>query len=72
MPSCKKCGGEVETDVSRCRHCGYDTASHSKYRWLWGIPGFVLTMSLVGSPIGIPMLWKAYKHRKAYEGSVAG
>lgn len=72
MATCRKCNGDVSPDASRCKHCGYDTSSHSKWRWVWGIPGLILTMSIIGAPIGLPMLWNAYKHRKAYEGGVGG
>lgn len=69
--TCKRCGQEVQADARRCSNCGYDVNSHSKWRWIWGLPGAVLTVSIIGSPIGLPMLWKAYKHRKSYQGTVA-
>jgi len=69
--ACRRCGGAVRPTATRCQHCGYDVRSHSKWRWVWGLPGTVLTVSIVGAPLGLPMLWKAYRHRKAAEGSVA-
>lgn len=69
--NCRRCGGEVPQDATRCQHCGYDTSSHSKWRWVWGIPGFILLMSIIGIPLALPMLWKARKHRLAYKRGVA-
>lgn len=69
--SCKRCGGEVAESASRCRHCGYDTASHNKYRWMWGLLGLPLMLSVIGIPIGLICAWKARKHRKALKSSVA-
>ena len=33
-------------------------------RFLWGIPGTVLTLSVIGAPIGIPMLFRAHAHQR--------
>ena len=67
---CRRCQEAVAEGADRCPHCNYDTNGHSRSRWVWGIPGFILTMSVIGAPIGIPMLYKAYKHRKRYEGDI--
>lgn len=46
------------------------TSRHNRNRFLWGIPGTLLTLSVVGAPVGLPMVWKAYEHRKAHERAV--
>jgi predicted nucleic acid-binding Zn ribbon protein len=69
--TCVRCGGAVPSGAQSCQHCGYDATSHSKYRWFWGLLGLLFMLSIIGIPLGVPMLWKAYKHRKAYERGVA-
>lgn len=52
---CARCDGAVSADATYCRHCG-----HTARRWsllpilLMGL-GFILTASLVGAVLGIPM-----------------
>lgn len=70
LTSCRKCGRSVPPTSTACPECGYDVAAHDRWRFTWGIPGTIITLTIVLAPIGLPMLWKAYQHRLAAEGTV--
>jgi heme/copper-type cytochrome/quinol oxidase subunit 2 len=66
--ACSECREAVSDTASKCPHCGYTPAKgHKRKMWLWGIPGVMLTFSVVGIPLGVPMLWIARRNRKKAE-----
>lgn len=67
---CRNCGTPVPPTSTTCLECGYDVEAHNRWRIIWGIPGTLLTISIILAPLGLPMLWKAYRHRLAAEGTV--
>lgn len=70
LASCQDCDTEVPATARTCPSCGYDVTDHDRWRFLWGVPGTLLTLSLVLAPIGLPMIMKARQHRLAAEGTV--
>lgn len=68
--TCRKCESSVTPTATVCPTCGYDVTSHHRWKLIWGIPGMVMSLSVVFTPLGLPMLWKAYRHRLAAEGTV--
>lgn len=67
MPRCQQCQNEIEPHATRCPHCGYNPAQEGRIRrGMLKVVGFVLCISVVGAPIGIPLLWFAdLQNRKA-------
>lgn len=70
LSPCRKCGMSVLPTSTTCPECGYEVTAHDRWRFIWGIPGIILTLTIVLAPLGLPMLWKAYEHRLAAEGTV--
>lgn len=54
---CKKCTEEISTEAKRCPECGYEPSSHGRW-WRQGgmLIGFILTITLVGAIVGIPLM----------------
>jgi uncharacterized OB-fold protein len=52
---CVRCDGAVRPDASYCRHCGYTAREWSLVPVLLMGLGFILTASLVGAVVGIPL-----------------
>lgn len=69
MPHCKKCDSDISDDADKCAHCGYEPAKKgTKTRLMMLLVGFSLTMTVVGSFVGVPMMiWALYDGRKAKE-----
>lgn len=70
LSPCRKCGMSVLPTATTCPECGYRVADHDRWRIIWGIPGMILTLTIVLAPLGLPMIWKAYQHRLAAEGTI--
>ena len=65
---CSKCREPLPESSSRCGNCGYAPAKeYNRKKWLYGVVGFVLTVSVIGVPIGLPLLWFGYRNRKKAE-----
>lgn len=67
---CRRCGAPASTGATACPECGYDVERHDRPRLLLGAIGTALTLSVVGAPLGVPLLWRAYRHRRLARGSV--
>lgn len=66
---CEKCTTEISTDAEICPSCGYEPASSSRtVRKVFLVVGWFLTISIIGSPIGIPMLLLYYIADRRVEG----
>jgi len=63
---CRHCGRLVPA-VPRCRACGYDAGPerNRRARFVWGLIGALLTLTVVGAPVGLPCLLKAWGHHRA-------
>ena len=70
--ACRRCHEPVVTGASTCPHCGHSVEVHDRRRLAFGTLGSILTLSVVGAPIGIPLLWLAIRHRRRYDEGVAG
>jgi hypothetical protein len=67
---CLACSTAVPSGARSCPACGYSLDSHD-YRRLWlGGLGTALTLTVVLAPLGLPLLWRANRHRQAAAGSV--
>jgi len=54
---CEKCDSEVSTNAERCPNCGYAPQAKGRtVRKLFFVFGMLLTLSVIGAPVGIPML----------------
>jgi hypothetical protein len=54
---CEKCKSKIRTDAELCPECGYDPQKNGRLmRKVFFIVGLLLTASVIGSPVGIPML----------------
>lgn len=69
--TCRKCGVTVLEGTVTCPQCEYDVTTHNRHRFWLGLTGTVLTLTIVLSPIGLPLLWMAHQHRQRAEGTVA-
>lgn len=69
---CRNCGHRVPVTASRCRFCGYDADPewNERARAVWGIRGLAAVLSIIGIPIGLLLLWKAYQHHRTGTGRV--
>lgn len=67
---CLSCGTAVPDDATACPECGYAVDSHDRWRFLMGGLGTLMSLSLVFAPVGLPLLWRAHRHRLAAEGTV--
>lgn len=70
--ACTACGDAVPTGKTVCPECGYDVRQHDRTRLVLGIVGTALTLSVVLAPLGLSMLWVAYRSRLRREGTVTG
>lgn len=70
LAPCRRCGTAVPDDATACPACSYAVASHDRHRLALGATGTALTLSLLFAPIGLPLLWAAYRHRLAAAGTV--
>jgi hypothetical protein len=58
---CQKCQTDINTDAEVCPSCGFDPQSDGRLmRKVFLVGGILLTASLIGAPIGIPMLLTYY------------
>lgn len=69
---CLECDELVPADARTCPACGYDVTRHDRLRLYLGWLGTLLTLSVVLAPLGVPLLFDAYRHRRRAEGGVTG
>ena len=64
---CRRCQTAIPVDARRCPQCGYEPASEgSAGRTVLLVLGALLTLSVVGAVLGIPLMAYAfYARRKA-------
>lgn len=69
---CRYCGRTVAASSAQCRFCGYDPdpIRNEQDRFVWGVAGLFLTLTVVGAPVGLLFLWKALAHHRATSGRV--
>jgi hypothetical protein len=69
---CRNCGHHVAATATVCRYCGFDadTRRNERVRFVWGVLGLLATLTVVGAPVGLLLLWKAARHHRAMTGSV--
>jgi hypothetical protein len=59
--ACQKCKSEISTEADRCPECGYEPAAKGgTTRWWMMFLGGLLTMTVIGAIIGIPMILVGY------------
>lgn len=56
---CEECRAEISADASTCPHCGHDGRTSSGIVAVCAVLfGGVLTMTIIGAVVGVPMiLW---------------
>lgn len=70
--TCSRCAEPVAAATATCPHCGHSVEPHNRRRLVYGLLGTALTLSVVGAPLGISLLWLAVHHRRQYERGVGG
>lgn len=68
---CLECRAMVRATATTCPECGYTVDRHDRWRLLLGATGMVLSLTVVFAPVGVPLLWRAHRHRLAAAGSVS-
>lgn len=65
---CRNCGHDVAVTTTCCRSCGYDADPERtrRGRFVNGILGSLLTLTLVGAPFGIPLLYRSLTYHRAH------
>jgi hypothetical protein len=59
---CEDCREEIDREASTCPHCGHDgTTPSGMFRIVAIIVGGLLTMTLIGAIIGLPMMWWGWR-----------
>ncbi|WP_436932296.1 hypothetical protein [Halosimplex halobium] len=68
---CRHCGRVVPA-AAVCRACGYDAdpERNRRARFVWGLVGVLLALTVVGAPVGLCCLLKAAGHHRAMTGRV--
>lgn len=62
---CSQCRGKIAETATTCPHCHYNPgAKHARWRKIDGGVAALLILSIVGSPLGLWLLWRARKHAK--------
>lgn len=66
---CRHCGRRVPA-ATVCRACGFDTDTdrNRRDRFVWGVLGGLLVLSVIGAPLGALCCWKAVVHHRAMHG----
>ena len=65
---CEQCRETIDPNADVCPHCSYAPGeSHRKAGGRRAIVAGLLIISIVGSPLGVWLLWKARKHDKKAE-----
>jgi hypothetical protein len=60
--TCGKCASEISTEATKCPNCGYEAKTEaSTGRSIMMIIGLLLTGTIIGAVIGIPLLYLGYK-----------
>ena len=69
---CRNCGHTVESAATQCRSCGYtaDPERNRAARFTSLVYGLVLVGTIVGAPLGVVFLWRAYRHHRSMNGQV--
>lgn len=69
---CRHCGHLVATTSAQCRYCGFDADPERNRvdRFVWGLSGVFLVLTVVGAPLGLLFCWKAAVHHRSGTGSV--
>lgn len=71
-PVCIECQESVPVTAQTCPYCGYDVGRHNRRRLYFGFVGTLLTLTVVLSPLGLPLLWVAHRDRKRTQGAAIG
>ena len=65
---CEECREEISPEASTCPHCGHEGAEASKALAVFGfLIGGVLTVTILGAIIGLPILWWSLRKYSAAE-----
>ena len=67
---CRRCGEPGFAGRTSCPECGYDLAVHDRRRLVYGALGTAMALSGLFAPLGLPLLWRANRHRRLAGGDV--
>jgi hypothetical protein len=63
--TCGKCASEIPVEAERCPERGYEPKTENKTgQTVLMIIGFILTATVIGAIIGVPLIYFSYKARK--------
>ena len=63
---CSECREAVSPEATSCPHCGYNPAApHRKWGKIDGVIGGFLLMTVIGAPLALYPLWRAWRHGRA-------
>ncbi len=66
--TCGKCVSEISVEADRCPECGYEPRTDNKLgQTILLIIGVILTLTVVGAIIGLPLIYFSLKARKYAE-----
>lgn len=60
----------MDDDVRLADLAGSTRRRYDIGRFLWGIPGTLLVLSVIGTPLGVPMLLRARRYQNRLAGEV--
>jgi len=65
---CGKCTSEISAEATKCPECGYEPKSENSIgRSILMVIGFLLSATLIGAVIGIPLIYLGYKSHKYHQ-----
>jgi hypothetical protein len=73
MHICERCHEEVQPAADRCPHCGYEAARDGYWAAvIVQVIGLVLTLSVIGAPLGLPLQYWSYRKLKRLRSATVG
>lgn len=63
---CSECREPINEGADVCPNCSYSPGKdHAKWGKIDGVLGGLLIASIVGSPFGLYLVWRALRHNRA-------
>lgn len=66
--TCGKCASDIPIEATKCPECGYEPSTDSVIgRSIMMVIGLILTGTIIGAVIGVPLLYFGYKSHKYHK-----